>query len=196
MDYDFLFDINICAKIYYASEFYDQFQYNGYNSVCDLINKNYLYFNKFYIFLIDDEKMNRNSPTLKSEEILNSIYKIIEDKFNFLMNGKYKFNIKVKVVANPHLINYEINNLYDELNNNNYNDEFSIYNKKIISQLLNEIKAKIDSDNDGTEIKKDINQKTKFNLYEEYILNSVQNPELKDEIQNMINKKYSKLNII
>ena len=127
---------------------------------------------------------------------MNSIYKIIEDKFNFLMNGKYKFNVKVKVVANPHLINYEINNLYDELNNNNYNDEFSIYNKKIISQLLNEIKAKIDSDNDGTEIKKDINQKTKFNLYEEYILNSVQNPELKDEIQNMINKKYSKLNIM
>ena len=196
MDFDILFDINICAKIYYASEFYDQFQYNGYNSVCDLINKNYLYFNKFYIFLIDDEKMNRNSPTLKSEEIVNSIYKIIEDKFNFLMNGKYKFNVKVKVVANPHLINYEINNLYDELNNNNFNDEFSIYNKKIISQLLNEIKAKIDSDNNGTEIKKDINQKTKFNLYEEYILNSVQNPELKDEIQNMINKKYSKLNII
>ena len=196
MDFDILFDINICAKIYYASEFYDQFQYNGYNSVCDLINKNYLYFNKFYIFLIDDEKMNRNSPTLKSEEIVNSIYKIIEDKFNFLMNGKYKFNVKVKVVANPHLINYEINNLYDELNNNNFNDEFSIYNKKIISQLLNEIKAKIDSENDGTEIKKDINQKTKFNLYEEYILNSVQNPELKDEIQSMINKKYSKLNIM
>ena len=196
MDFDILFDINICAKIYYASEFYDQFQYNGYNSVCDLINKNYLNFNKFYIFLIDDEKMNRNNPTLKSDAIVNSIYKIIEDKFNFLMNGKYQFNVKVKVVANPHLINYEINNLYDELNKNNYNDEFSIYNKKIISKLLNEIKATFNSDKDGTEIKKDINQKTKFNLYEDYILNCVQNPELKEEIQNMINKKYSKLNII
>ena len=196
MDFDILFDINICAKIYYASEFYDQFQYNGYNSVCDLINKNYLNFNKFYIFLIDDEKINRNNSTLKSDAIVNSIYKIIEDKFNFLMNGKYQFNVKVKVVANPHLINYEINNLYDELNKNNYNDEFSIYNKKIISKLLNEFKATFNSDKDGTEIKKDINQKTKFNLYEDYILNCVQNPELKEEIQNMINKKYSKLNII
>ena len=196
MDFDILFDINICAKIYYASEFYDQFQYNGYNSVCDLINNNYLNFNKFYIFLIDDEKMNRNNPTLKSDTIVNSIYKIIEDKFNFLMNGKFQFNVKVKVVANPHLINYEINNLYDELNKNNYNDEFSIYNKKIISKLLNESKATFNSDKDGTEIKKDINQKTKFNLYEDYILNCVQNPELKEEIQNMINKKYSKLNII
>jgi len=198
MDFDILFDINICAKIYYASEFYDQFQYNGYNSICDLINKNYLNFNKFYIFLINDEKMNRNAPNIKNDEIVNSIYKIIEDKFNFLMNGKYELNVKVKVIANPHLINYEINLLYDELNNNNYNDEFSIYNKNIISKLLNEIKANIDSNKNKNkkELKNDINQKTKFNIYEDYILNSIQNQELKDEIQTMINKKYSKLNII
>ena len=198
MDFDILFDINICAKIYYASEFYDQFQYNGYNSICDLINKNYLNFNKFYIFLINDEKMNRNAPNIKNDEIVNSIYKIIEDKFNFLMNGKYELNVKVKVIANPHLINYEINLLYDELNNNNYNDEFSIYNKNIISKLLYEIKANIDSNKNRNkkELKNDINQKTKFNIYEDYILNSIQNQELKDEIQTMINKKYSKLNII
>ena len=96
------------------------------------------------------------------------------------------------------MINYEINLLYDELNNNNYNDEFSIYNKNIISKLLNEIKANIDSNKNRNkkELKNDINQKTKFNIYEDYILNSIQNQELKDEIQTMINKKYSKLNII
>lgn len=198
MDFDIIFDINICAKIYYVNEFYDQFQYNGYNSVCDLINKNYLYFNKFYIFLINDEKMNRNTSTLKKEEIVNSIYKIIDDKFNFLMNGTYEFNFNVKIVENPRLINYEINHLYDELNNNNYNDEFSIYNKNIISKLLKEIRANADSNKNKikNEIKKDINQKTKFNIYEDYLLISIQNPELKDEIQKMINKKYSKLNLI
>ena len=198
MDFDIIFDINICAKIYYVSEFYDQFQYNGYNSVCDLINKNYLYFNKFYVFLINDEKMNRNTSTLKKEEIVNSIYKIIDDKFNFLMNGKYEFNVNVKVVENPHLINYEINHLYDELNNNNYNDELSVFNKKIISKLLKEIRANADSNKNKIkkETKKDINQKTKFNIYEDYLLISIQNPELKDEIQKMINKKYSKLNLI
>ena len=196
MDFDILFDINICAKIFYASEFYDQFQYNGYNSVCDLINKNYLNFNTFYIFIIDDEKMNKNAIVVKSEEIVNSIYKIIEDKFDFLFKGKYDFNVNVKIVANPHLINYEISHLYDELNNNNYNDEFSIYNKNIISEILKEIKANNDANINEKRVNRDINQKTKFNLYEEYILNSIQNQELKEEIQNMINKKYSKLNII
>ena len=196
MDFDILFDINICAKIFYASEFYDQFQYNGYNSVCDLINKNYLNFNTFYIFIIDDEKMNKNAIIVKSEEIVNSIYRIIEDKFDFLFKGKYDFNVNVKIVANPHLINYEISHLYDELNNNNYNDEFSIYNKNIISEILKEIKANNDANINEKRVNRDINQKTKFNLYEEYILNSIQNQELKEEIQNMINKKYSKLNII
>ena len=138
--------------------------------------------------------MNKNAIVVKSEEIVNSIYKIIEDKFDFLFKGKYDFNVNVKIVANPHLINYEISHLYDELNNNNYNDEFSIYNKNIISKLLNEIKANIDSNKNRNkkELKNDINQKTKFNIYEDYILNSIQNQELKDEIQTMINKKYSK----
>ena len=99
-------------------------------------------------------------------------------------------------MANPHLINYEISHLYDELNNNNYNDEFSIYNKNIISEILKEIKANNDANINEKRVNRDINQKTKFNLYEEYILNSIQNQELKEEIQNMINKKYSKLNII
>ena len=164
--------------------------------VCDLINKNYLNFNTFYIFIIDDEKMNKNAIVVKSEEIVNSIYKIIEDKFDFLFKGKYDFNVNVKILANPHLINYEISHLYDELTNNNYNDEFSIYNKNIISEILKEIKANNDANINEKRVNRDINQKTKFNLYEEYILNSIQNQELKEEIQNMINKKYSKLNII
>jgi len=196
MDFDILFDINICGKIYYASEFYDQFQYNGYNSVCDLINKNYLFYNKFYIFLIDDEKMHKNVAILKTDKIMNSIYKIIDDKFGFLKNDKYEFNAKVKIVDNPRSINYEINQLYEELLNNNYNNEMSIYNNKIINRILKEIKDEaVTNENEGA-LKININQKIKFNLYEEYILKVVKDIELKKEIENMINKKYSKLNII
>ena len=195
MDLDILFDINICGKIFYASEFYDQFQYNGYNSICDLINKNYLHYNKFYIFLIDDEKMNKNM-TLKIDKIVNSIYQIIEDKFGFLKNDKYEFNLKVNIVDNPRLINYEINQIYDELLNNNYNNEISIYNNKIINGILNEMKNEADINNNEGPLENNINPKIKFNLYEDYILKLVKEPRLKKEIQNMINKKYSKLNII
>ena len=197
MEFDILFDINICGKIYFASEFYDQFQYNGYNSICDLINKNYLYYTKFYIFLIDDEKMNRNIVIIKSDKIVNSINQIIKDKFSFLINGKYEFKVIIKILDNPHLINYEINHLYEELLKNNSNNELSIYNNKIIYKLLNEIISDTNSITNGNLIKTNINEpKVKFNLYENYILNSVKNSELKDEILNMINKKYSKLNII
>ena len=196
MDFDILFDINICGKIYYASEFYDQFQYNGYNSVCDLINKNYLFYNKFYIFLIDDEKMHRNVAILKTDKIMNSIYKIIDDKFGFLKNDKYEFNAKVKIVDNPRSINYEINQLYEEILNNNYNNEMSIYNNKIINRILKEIKDEaVTNENEGA-LKININQKIKFNLYEEYIFKVAKDIELKKEIENMMNKKYSKLNII
>ena len=196
MDFDILFDINICGKIYYASEFYDQFQYNGFNSVCDLINKNYLFYNKFYIFLIDDEKMHRNVAILKTDKIMNSIYKIIDDKFGFLKNNKYEFNVKIKIVDNPRSINYEINQLYEEFFNNNYNNEMSIYNNKIINRILKEIKDEaVTNVNEGA-LKININQKIKFNLYEEYIFKVVKDIELKKEIENMINEKYSKLNII
>ena len=194
MDFDILFDINICGKIYYASEFYDQFKYNGYNSLCDLINKNYLYYNKYYIFLIDDEKMNKNIVTLKSDKIMSSIYSIIEDKFGFLKNDKYQFNLNVKVVDNPHLINYEINHLYEEILRNNFNNEISVYNNKIIDRLLNEMKKEAVVNKDENIIQ--YNNKIKYNIYEEYILNSLRNHELKEEIQNMIIKKYSRLNII
>ena len=196
MDFDILFDINICGKIYYASEFYDQFQYNGFNSVCDLINKNYLFYNKFYIFLIDDEKMHRNVAILKTDKIMNSIYKIIDDKFGFLKNNKYEFNVKIKIVDNPRSINYEINQLYEEFFNNNYNNEMSIYNNKIINRILKEIKDEaVTNVNEGA-LKININQKIEFNLYEEYIFKVVKDIELKKEIENMINEKYSKLNII
>ena len=194
MDFDILFDINICGKIYYASEFYDQFKYNGYNSLCDLINKNYLYYNKYYIFLIDDEKMNKNIVTLKSDKIMSSIYSIIDDKFGFLKNDKYQFNLNVKVVDNPHLINYEINHLYEEILRNNFNNEISVYNNKIIDRILNEMKKEAVVNKDENIIQ--YNNKIKYNIYEEYILNSLRNHELKEEIQNMIIKKYSRLNII
>ena len=194
MDFDILFDINICGKIYYASEFYDQFKYNGYNSLCDLINKNYLYYNKYYIFLIDDEKMNKNIVTLKSDKIMSSIYSIIDDKFGFLKNDKYQFNLIVKVVDNPHLINYEINHLYEEILRNNFNNEISVYNNKIIDRILNEMKKEAVVNKDENIIQ--YNNKIKYNIYEEYILNSLRNHELKEEIQNMIIKKYSRLNII
>ena len=194
MDFDILFDINICGKIYYASEFYDQFKYNGYNSLCDLINKNYLYYNKYYIFLIDDEKMNKNIVTLKSDKIMSSIYSIIDDKFGFLKNDKYQFNLNVKVVDNPHLINYEINHLYEEILRNNFNNEISVYNNKIIERILNEMKKEAVVNKDENIIQ--YNNKIKYNIYEEYILNSLRNHELKEEIQNMIIKKYSRLNII
>ena len=196
MSFDILFDINTCGKIYYASEFYDQFQYNGFNSVCDLINKNYLFYNKFYIFLIDDEKMHRNVAILKTDKIMNSIYKIIDDKFCFLKNDKYEFNVKIKIVDNPRSINYEINQLYEELLNNNYNNEMSIYNNKIINRILKEIKNEADTKENEGALKININQKIKFNLYEKYIFKVVKDIELKKEIENMINKKYSKLNII
>ena len=198
MELDILFDINICAKIYYASEFYDQFQYNGFNSIYDLINNNYLHYNKFIIFLIDDEKMNKNAIALKCEQIVNSIYQTIDDKFGFLKNEKYGFNLKVKVLDNPRLINYEINQIYDELFNNNYNNEASIYNNKYINKILNEMKSETETSVDKKEniIKVNINTNNKFNLYENYILDLVKTPELKEEIQKMINEKYSKLNII
>ena len=196
MDFDILFDINMCGKIFYASEFYDQFQYNGYNSVCDLINKNYLFFNQFYLFLIDDEKMQRNVVVLKTDKIAKSIYKMIDDKFGFLKNDKYQFNAKVKIVDNPRSINYEINQLYEELLQNNYNNETSIYNNKIINRLLNEIKNQEDANEKEGALKIEINHKIKINLYEDYILRAVKDIQLKKEIKNMINKKYSKLNII
>ena len=196
-EFDILFDINICAKIYFTSEFYDQFQYNGYNSICDLINKYYLYYNKFYIYLIDDEKMKKNMNALKADKIVEFIYKIINDKFSFLSNDKYNFDVIAKIVDNPHLINYEINLLYDELLNNNYNNEFSVYNKNIYNKILNEIKNNNNSNNKDNDVDNiNINPKIKYNLYEESILNSIHTPELKEDLLNMINKKYSKLNII
>ena len=125
------------------------------------------------------------------------IYKIINDKFSFLSNDKYNFDVIAKIVDNPHLINYEINLLYDELVNNNFNNEFSVYNNHIYNKILNEIKNSNDSINKGNDVDNvNVNPKIKFNLYEEFILNSIHNPELKEEFLNMINKKYSKLNII
>ena len=196
MDFDVLFDINICGKIFFASEFYDQFQYNGYNSVCDLINKNYLYYNIFYFFLIDDEKMNKKETSLKSDKIANSIYQIIDDKFGFLKNDKYEFKANIKIVNNPRLMNYEINHLYEELLNNNYNNEFSVYNNKIIDKVLNEIKVDNGVNKDENVIKSENNYKMKYNTYEDYLLKLIKNSELKQEIKNMLNKKYSKLNIL
>ena len=142
--------------------------------------------------------MNKNTIALKCEQIVNSIYQTIDDKFGFLKNEKYGFNLKVKVLDNPRLINYEINQIYDELFNNNYNNEASIYNNKYINKILNEMKSETETSVDKKEniIKVNINTNTKFNLYENYILDLVKTPELKEEIQKMINEKYSKLNII
>ena len=192
-NFDFLFDINICGKVFFASEFYVQFQYNGYNIVYDLIDKNYLYYNKFYLFIIDDEKLHKNME-YKTENIVKSINKIIEDKFNFLTNDKYNFNYYVKILDNPHLINYEINQLYEEFKANYYKNELSIYNENVFNRILNEVSNKNDLNKDDNAIL--INDNNKFNLYENYILNIIQNSELKEEIQRMIKKKYSKINII
>jgi hypothetical protein len=186
--FDFLFDISICGKIFLLNEFLDEFEYNGYNTLIDLINRNYLYYSKFYIFIIDDQQINKND-NFSVNVIINKINQMINNKFSFLINNiNFQFNVDIKVVSNPHLINYEINNIYDELVSNYYNSLSSIYNKNIYNRILDEIK------NNG-EIS-EVNNKSSFNRYENYILNIIHDEKLKEELLSIIKNKYSKINII
>ena len=186
--FDFLFDISICGKIFLLNEFLDEFEYNGYNTLIDLINKNYLYYSKFYIFIIDDQQLNKND-NFSVNIIINKINQMINNKFGFIINNiNFQFNVDIKSVSNPHLINYEINNIYDELVSNYYNSFLSVYNKNVYNRILDDIK------NNG-EIS-EINNKSSFNRYENYILDIIHDEKLKEEILNMIKNKYSKINII
>ena len=186
--FDFLFDISICGKIFLSNEFIDEFEYNGYNTLIDLINRNYLYYSKFYIFIIDDQQLNKNG-NFSVNTIINKINQIINNKFGFIINNiNFKFNVEIKVVSNPHLINYEINNIYDDLVSNYYNNLFSVYNKNIYNRILNDIS------NNG-EINK-VNDKYNFNRYENYILALIHDENLKEELLDMIKNKYSKINFL
>ena len=186
--FDFLFDISICGKIFLSNEFLDEFEYNGYNTLIDLINKNYLYYSKFYIFIIDDQQLNKNG-NFSVNTIINKINQMINNKFCFIINNiNFKFNVEIKVVSNPHLINYEINNIYDDLVSNYYNNLFSVYNKNIYNRILNDIS------NNG-EINK-VNDKYNFNRYENYILALIHDENLKEELLDMIKNKYSKINFL
>jgi len=186
--FDFLFDISICGKIFLTNEFLDEFEYNGYNTLIDLINRYYLYYSKFYIFIINDQQLNKNGD-ISVNVIINKINQMINNKFSFLINNiNFQFNVDIKVVSNPHLINYEINNIYDDLVSNNNNNLFSIYNKNIYNRILNDIK------NNGERNK--VNDKSNFNRYENYILDLIHEEKLKEELLNMIKNKYSKINII
>ena len=192
-EFDFLFDFNICGKMIYTSEFMDEFEYNGYNILVDLINKNYLYYSKFYIFIIDDEQLNKKED-YSVNKIINKINLLINDKFSFIMNNSnYQLDIKVRIVSNPHLINYEINNIYNELVENNFNNSISIYNEKIFNKIKDYIKNNEININNCCSCN---GKKEKFNLYENYFLNVIKDENLKKEIDNMINVKYSKRNII
>ena len=186
--FDFLFDISICGKIFLSNEFIDEFEYNGYNTLIDLINRNYLYYSKFYIFIIDDQQLNKNG-NFSVNTIINKINQMINNKFGFIINNiNFKFNVEIKVVSNPHLINYEINNIYDDLVSNYYNNLFSVYNKNIYNRILNDIS------NNG-EINK-VNDKYNFNRYENYILALIHDENLKEELLDMIKNKYSKINFL
>ena len=186
--FDFLFDISICGKIFLSNEFLDEFEYNGYNTLIDLINRNYLYYSKFYIFIIDDQQLNKNG-NFSVNIIINKINQMINNKFGFIINNiNFKFNVDIKVVSNPHLINYEINNIYDDLVSNYYNYLFSVYNKNIYDKILNDIK------NNG-EINQ-VNDKSNFNRYENYILALIHDENLKEELLGMIKNKYSKINFL
>ena len=114
---------------------------------------------------------------------------MINNKFGFIINNiNFKFNVDIKVVSNPHLINYEINNIYDDLVSNYYNYLFSVYNKNIYDKILNDIK------NNG-EINQ-VNDKSNFNRYENYILALIHDENLKEELLGMIKNKYSKINFL
>ena len=187
--FDFLFDFNICGKMFYSSEFMDEFTYNGYNNLVDLINKEYLYYSTFYIFLIDDEQLKRNE-NYSVNKIVNNINQMINNKFAFIINNDiFQLNVVVKIVSNSHLIKYEINNIYNELVINNINSAISIYNIKIFEKILNNVKQ-INNTNE-----KLYNIKTKFNTYEKYIYNSITDEKLKNEIKDIINCKYEKRNL-
>jgi len=186
--FDFLFDISICGKIFLTNEFLDEFEYNGYNTLIDLINRYYLYYSKFYIFIINDQQLNKNGE-ISVNAIINKINQMINNKFSFLINNiNFQFNVDIKVVSNPHLINYEINNIYDDLVSNYNNNLFSVYNKNIYNRILNDIKS------NGERNK--VNDKSSFNRYENYILDLIHDEKLKEELLNMIKNKYSKINII
>ena len=186
--FDFLFDISICGKIFLTNEFLDEFEYNGYNTLIDLINRYYLYYSKFYIFIINDQQLNKNGE-ISVNAIINKINQMINNKFSLLINNiNFQFNVDIKVVSNPHLINYEINNIYDDLVSNYNNNLFSVYNKNIYNRILNDIKS------NGERNK--VNDKSSFNRYENYILDLIHDEKLKEELLNMIKNKYSKINII
>ena len=186
--FDFLFDISICGKIFLTNEFLDEFEYNGYNTLIDLINRYYLYYSKFYIFIINDQQLNKNGE-ISVNVIINKINQMINNKFSFLINNiNFQFNVDIKVVSNPHLINYEINNIYDDLVSNYNNNLFSVYNKNIYNRILNDIKS------NGERNK--VNDKSSFNRHENYILDLIHDEKLKEELLNMIKNKYSKINII
>ena len=140
--FDFLFDFSICGKIFYSSEFIDEFTDNGYNNLIDLINKEYLYYSKFYIFIIDDEQLKREENYSVSK-IVNNINQIVNNKFtSIISNDIFQLKVDVKIISNPGLIKYEINNIYNELTINNINNVSSVYNVKIFEKILINIKKK------------------------------------------------------
>ena len=193
--FDFLFDFSICGKILYVSDFLDEFEYNGYNNLIDLINKNYIYYSKFYIFIIDDEKLNQKEG-YSVNNIVKKINQLINNKFSYIINNNnYQFNIITKVITNPHLINYEINNIYNDLVANNFNNLYSVYNSKIFNKIISDIKNN-EKIRNGNNIINYNNKNDNFNLYENYILNIISDTNLKKEIEGIINSKYSKRNII
>lgn len=193
---DILFDFNVCGKILYATEIIDEFDVNGYNNLMELINKNYLLYSIFYIFIIDDQKLQKNNK-YSVNKIKNKINNTINENFGPIINSKiFQLKILVKVINYSHLISYEINNIYNGLIANNSNDSSSIFNKRIYNQILENIK------NECFLKQKDILKKnsgnsevSEWNFYEKYLFNAVSDEKLKEMIKNIVNKKYTQRNI-
>ena len=88
----------------------------------ELINKNYLLYSIFYIFIIDDQKLQKNNK-YSVNKIKNKINNTINENFGPIINSKiFQLKILVKVINYSHLISYEINNIYNGLISNNSND--------------------------------------------------------------------------
>ena len=149
---DFIFSINSCGIILTTEELNDSLNIDIYNNIYNTISKNYLFFDIFYIFILN--KKNKN-------EIINNNNK--EKLENYL---KEKFNIEWLNIIIINIITFvEIYDILDNLFSEQNINYFDYIN-------LNDIKIKNDS------VNKMINIYENFlinNIENEEILNEIKN---------------------
>ena len=161
---DFIFNINSCGIILTTEELNDSLNINIYNNIFNTISKNYLFFENFYIFILN-KNINNNEFNYNNNN-KEKLENYLKEKFN---NIQWLNIIVINIITFAEI--YDIlDNLFNE-QNFNFFDYINLNNVKIKS-----------------------NNKM-INIYENFLINNIENEENLNKIKNVIINKYKNKNI-